>query len=193
MKSPVRQHLTCLLALFLVLAGVFAGLSLPIPRIPWQPRSSASITHGWNDLWVIAVRNLRVGLQLLLGAASLGVYSLAQLVTIGLTLGLLLGGAHDAGVSWTQVALLLGPHTPIEFAGFIVIGALEFEAAIIVYRKLRYDLMDVDRPALRRYACQAMIGFTLIAVAAIVEVYITGPLAKHAAASTPTIARKVAP
>lgn len=177
------------MAFLLVFAGVIAGLTLSIPRSPWQPRSSDSITHGWNDLWIIASRNLRLGLQLLLGMFSLGAYSLIQLFVIGLTLGLVVAGARAGGVSWSLLATLLGPHTPIEFIGFAMIGALEFEAAAIVYRKLRYDRADVDSFYLRRLARRAVIGFLLIALAAVVEVYVTGPLAKRATSTTESIER----
>lgn len=190
MRSPVRQHLTCLLALVLIIAGMVAGLVLPIPRSSWQPRSSDSITYGWNDLWIIASRNLRLGLQLLLGVASLGGYSLIQLFIIGLTLGLVVAGARDAGVSWALLASLLGPHTPFELAGFAMIGAVEFDAAVIVYRKLRYDRTNVDRLYLHQLVRSVFIGFLLILVAALVEVYVTGPLAKHAT-TTGGINRKV--
>lgn len=177
------------MALLLIVAGTIAGLTLSIPRLPWQPRSSDSITHGWNDLLVIASRNLRLGLQLLLGGVSLGCYSLIQLFVIGLTLGLVVAGARDGGVSWSMLAALLGPHTPIEFVGFAMIGALEFEAAAIVYCKLRYDRTDVDSSYLRRLARRAVIGFLLLAVAAVVEVYVTGTLAKRATSTTVSIER----
>lgn len=192
MRSPVRQHLTCLLALGLIIAGAIAGLILPIPRSPWQPRSSDSITHGWNDLWIIASRNIRLGFQLLLGVASLGGYSLIQLFAVGLTLGLVVSGARHAGVPWSLLVSLLGPHTPFEFAGFAMLGALEFEAAIIVYHKLRYDRTNVDRIYLRHLMRRIIIGFLLITLAALVEVYITGPLAKHAT-NTGGINRKINP
>lgn len=181
MKFPFRQHLTCLVAFLLIAAGVVAGLTLPIPRPSWHPRDSATITHGWSDLWIIAGRNLRIGLQLLLGAFSLGAYSLFQLFIIGLTLGLVISGARSAGVSWAQLALLLGPHTPVEFAGFAALGALEFEAAALVYRKLRYDRTEFDHLSLRQLIRRAFIGFALIVAAAVVEVFVTGPLAKYVA------------
>lgn len=181
MKFTAQQRTTCLLAFLLVASGMAAGLTLPIPRPSWQPRPASSISYDLHDLWVIASRNLRIGLQLALGSVSLGAYSLIQLLSLGFSLGVVIRSALNAGVTPIKITLLLAPHSLLEFAGFIALGAIGFEAAALVYRKLRYDQAPVDQSYFRRLAQQALIGFALIAVAALIEVYVTGPIAKHLA------------
>jgi uncharacterized membrane protein SpoIIM required for sporulation len=175
---PLRPRTTHLVASLLVAAGAAAGLALSAPPHFPQPTPEAAALHGWPALSLIAGRNLRVGLQLLVGAVTLGAYGVAQLCGLGFALGALLRACAGAGLSPTRVALLLAPHTLIEFAGFVALGALEFEAAVAVCRTLRDDRARVGCAQLRACGRRALIGFALILVAAVIEVWVTGAIAK---------------
>jgi uncharacterized membrane protein SpoIIM required for sporulation len=175
----MRQRWLCFLAFLLVVAGTVAGLTWSIPQPAWQPATATLALNARQDLWVIASHNLGLGLRLLLGCISLGLYGVLQLFTTGLALGLVIKAAGGAGVSLWKVTALLAPHGLPEFAGLILLGAIEFEAAYIAYRKLRYDEWPLDRQSARCLLWQALWGLALIAVAALIEVFVMGPLTKR--------------
>jgi uncharacterized membrane protein SpoIIM required for sporulation len=179
MKIKHRQTAICLLALLVVATGAVAGSFTPILQPQFHLTNALNGSDSLNDLTIIASRNLRIGLQLLLGFVSLGIYSLIQLFGIGFAFGSIVCSAARAGIQIHKIALLLGSHTFIEFAGFILIGAIEFEAAIIAYRKLRHDRMPDERGYWIGLAKQAALGFALILLAAIIEVYVTGTIARR--------------
>jgi uncharacterized membrane protein SpoIIM required for sporulation len=177
MNSLARQWPSYVVGLLLIVAGIAAGLVMPVPQQPWSPAAEGAISYGLSELWLIASRNLWIGLQLVIGAVSLGIYSLIQLFGLGFSLGWTISAATHNAVPPSHIVLLLAPHGIIEFAGFLVLAAIEFEAAKLAYRKLRYGQMTLDKPFLLSLAKQALLGVALIGVAAIVEVYLTGPIA----------------
>jgi uncharacterized membrane protein SpoIIM required for sporulation len=179
MKIPHRQLFTCLLALLVIVSGAVAGFYFSIPQPQLVVRKVSFADYGLNTLWVIASRNLLIGLQLLLGSVSFGIYSLFQIFGIGFAFGSTTGSTLKAGMPVAKIAAMLGPHTFIEFAGFILLAAIEFEAAAVAYRKLLYDEMPDDRAYVIRLAKQISLGFALIILAAIIEVYVTGSLVKR--------------
>lgn len=179
MKLAWRQQQWLWFGLLLIVSGVAVGWVLPLPLPTWQPRVDSAGSGGLSDLWLIAGRNLRIGLQLLIGIVSLGIYSFIQLFSTGIALALTLKAGLGAGVALGQLLLALAPHTVPEFAGFILLGALEFEALRLAYHKLRYDQLPFDRARLVRLTKQALLGLALIALAAGVEVYLTLPLLKR--------------
>ncbi len=179
MKITRRQTTTCLLAFLVVVAGTVAGFSTSIPQPPNHSPRLPPAGHSLSELWIIASRNLQIGLQLLLGSVSLGIYSLFQCFGIGFAFGLVVGVGFKSGVPLAKMALLLGPHTFVEFAGFVLLGAIEFEAAVIAYRKLRYDQLPEEKMWLTGWAKQILLGFALIVIAAVIEVYVTGFFAQR--------------
>ncbi|MFN0111644.1 MAG: stage II sporulation protein M [Blastocatellia bacterium] len=178
-KYASRQREAILLAIGLLALGLCVGVFFSIPHTGGQMRSGESLQFSLSDFWVIAGRNLRIGVQLLLGVLTFGLYSAAQLFSIGINLGLTLETGTQAGVPVLKIVLLLLPHSIFEFAGFVVLGALEFEAARLMYRKLRYDRLDEPSFVIRQFACQSLIGFGFIFIGAIVETTLTVTITKH--------------
>ncbi|MBP6824401.1 MAG: stage II sporulation protein M, partial [Acidobacteria bacterium] len=123
--------------------------------------------------------DLRIGAQRLLGVLTFGLYGVVQLFSIGLNLGASLDTGLNAGLPPLKVALLLLPHSSFELAGFVVLGALEFEAARLMYRKLRYDQVPESAPLVRQFIIQSLIGFGLIAIGAIIETTVTVAISKQ--------------
>ncbi|MBL8171194.1 MAG: stage II sporulation protein M [Acidobacteria bacterium] len=179
MKQALQQHKTVLFGLLLILLGLAVGLATPVQQLHWQPRITSSGDYGLHDLWQIAGRNLLIGLQLLIGVVSLGLFGVMQFFSIGFSVGMTFKAGLGAGISFGKISLLLMPHTFLEFAGFLLLGALEFEAARLAYYKLRYDQLPLDQPRLVGLLKQALFGIILIVIAALVEVYITFTLARR--------------
>jgi len=182
-RSRARPGLApFLLALLLIAAGLAAGSAMPVP-----PRPGAAAAHAappppreapaLETLAIIAGSNFRVGALLLGGVASLGAMGTLQLLWIGFGLGRLMGAAVGTGVPAGKVALLVAPHAVLELAAFAVLAALQFEAAVLVYRKLRHDDLGLAPGYAAAAARQAALGLAMIAAAALVEVFVTGSLA----------------
>lgn len=128
-------------------------------------------------LGTIALRNLGIGARLVAGVVSLGIYSLIELLAIGLSLGHLVRTAAVSGHPLHELALITLPHSVLELTAFALLGALEFEAGVLAYRKLRYDRLELAPSYAAAVGKRAMAGFGLIALAAVVETYLTGALA----------------
>lgn len=179
MRLAWRQQQALWFGLLLIVLGVAVGWVLPLPLPSWQLRAHAADSGGLSDLWLIAGRNLQIGLRLLIGIVSLGIYSVLQLFSTGIALALTLKAGLGAGIAPGRILLLLAPHTVPEFAGFMLLGALEFEAARLAYHKIRYDQLPFNQVRLRALTKQALLGLVLIVLAAGVEVYFTLPLLKR--------------
>lgn len=168
-----------LLSIALLALGLGVGAFISLPHPDWQIRSGDLLHYRLSDLWLIAGRNLRIGAQLLLGALTFGLYGAVQLFSIGVNFGASLDTGISAGLSPLKVALLLLPHSIFEFAGFVALCAVEFEAARLMYRKLRYDLTPESAPLVRQFVRQSLIGFGLIVVGAVIETTLTVTISKR--------------
>jgi uncharacterized membrane protein SpoIIM required for sporulation len=183
-SKPTRA--TFLLALLLIAAGLAIGAALPAapgPRVQSPPPTvpSAGAEAGsptspgrTSALVTIAANNLRIGAQLVGGTLTLGIYSLLELVWVGISLGHLLRVALVAGMPPRELLLLTVPHSVIELPALALLGAVEFEAAAMAYRKLRYDTLGIAPGYWAGLGRRVALGFALVAVAALVEVFVTG-------------------
>ncbi|HEX7049370.1 MAG TPA: stage II sporulation protein M [Longimicrobiales bacterium] len=165
----------------LLSAGIAAGLAFPVGRAgagaPGQPAARPVDPDAFRLLIRIAVTNGAVGLQLLVGVVSLGVAALVQLFLTGFSVAHLAMRALAVGVAPNQLLALTVPHTIFEFPGFVLLSSLQFEAAGVVYHKLRWDSLGFAAGYRRAVVRRIALGFGLIGVAAVVEVFVTGTLA----------------
>lgn len=164
--------LTWALAVSVALAGTATG---------WHAQSAlfsgGPIRHGGPlpaGAWAaIASHNLLIGVRLLLGAASLGLYSAAELFMTGVILGAVSKSAYASGFPFAELLRGILPHGVFELTGFSVLASFGFQAAWLAWRALcGADVLPWR--ALGRFVLrQSLIGFAFIAAASVVEVFVT--------------------
>ena len=120
-------------------------------------------------------RNLSVYLWLLCGLVSGGLTTLALLAFNGVALGQVAGFALGAGMSIGDLALLTLPHGIPELGAFLLAGAVGLRGAALLSAwfkgmSSRELLADVPGPVAA--------GILVIAAAAVIEVFVTVPIAR---------------
>ena len=120
-------------------------------------------------------RNLAVYLWLLCGLVSCGLTTLGVLAFNGVALGQIAGFAVGAGMAMQHFALLTLPHLIPELGAFLLAGAIGLRGPALLSAWFegtfsRAPLAGVLRPA--------GYGVVMIAIAAVIEAYVTVPMAQ---------------
>lgn len=123
-------------------------------------------------------RNLAVYLWLLLGLVSGGLTTVALLAFNGVALGQVAGFALGAGMPAGDLALLTLPHAIPELGAFLLAGAVGLRGPTLLSACFRGAfsrtlLAGVSRPVAG--------GAVVIAAAALIEVFVTVPIARAGA------------
>jgi uncharacterized membrane protein SpoIIM required for sporulation len=167
----------------LVICGGAAGALLSSDPVPAPgavlARPGAAVDRGMpllgrGDLPLILRTNLAFGARLVLGTLTMGLYALYGLLRVGFDLGAL---AHRAshGMPAASVFWLIAPHGVLELLALALLGSLEFQVALAARAVLaarppeRAEVVALGR----RLSRQAMLAFAALAVAALIEVFVT--------------------
>ena len=138
---------------------------------------SRPFLDGWDEWRFIIGTNLLVSIKILLGLLSFGLVSVVILGWTGAIVAWSTISAHETGASIYDIAALILPHGVIELAGFMFFGAVGCEGLLLFYQKLRYDSWLIDSERLALNVRRLFTGFLLIAVASIIETFVTGQIA----------------
>jgi len=128
--------------------------------------------------WFVFANNARVYLLLVLGAVSLGLGTVFVLAFNGVLVGWVVGiAAPQIGVG--PVLALLVPHGIFELPAFWLAGGvgLRLVHLAVNYLRGRRDHF-LSRPEWRRTGLLVLVGLVLVAVASVVEVYVTPAVAE---------------
>jgi uncharacterized membrane protein SpoIIM required for sporulation len=154
--------------LVLLVAAAAAGwLAASLCGAGAPPHASAAARGALtSDAIHIFAVNLHVGLLLLAGVCTLGVFSVAQLLWHGYWLGYLLSALTRGAASGTMPLVL--SYLPVEFLAFALIATVAEGAAWMIIRSLAFH----DR--LRARPAAALLGgaVALLAGAACIEAWV---------------------
>ncbi len=131
------------------------------------------ITGDTNEILALKIflNNLQSCLLLFLGGASLGVVTAFVLAANGLVIGAIIEVVREQeGLPFVIAAI--APHGIFEVPGFVIAGALGFLLARALWRDLQ-GKEDAGVSSIRLGRYFLMIVVPLIAVAAIIEAFIT--------------------
>lgn len=120
-------------------------------------------------------RNLSVYVWILAGLLSAGAATFVVLLANGIMLGHTIGLAYDAGMAPATLSNLLLPHGVLEVGTFCIAGAVGFQGF-----RIASDWHRNGWAAVRslRLGLVLVYGTLALAVAAVVETYVTGALAE---------------
>ncbi|MDE0348888.1 MAG: stage II sporulation protein M [Gammaproteobacteria bacterium] len=120
-------------------------------------------------------RNLAVYLWLLLGLVSGGLTTVALLTFNGVALGQVAGFALGAGMPIGDLALLTLPHAIPEVAAFLLAGAVGLRGPTLLSAWFKGTF---SRALLTGVSGPVAGGALVIAAAAVIEVFVTVPIAR---------------
>ena len=120
-------------------------------------------------------RNLTVYLWLLCGLISCGLTTVALLAFNGVALGQIAGVALGAGMPMERFALLTLPHLIPEIGAFLLAGAIGLRGPALLSAWFRGTFSGAPLAGVLRPATG---GIVVIAIAAVIEVYVTVAIAR---------------
>lgn len=177
-----RDHVLGATALFAV--GLFAGLAMAAAGIDLLELlglenledllpADAELTVGF-----IFFNNSRVYVLLIVGALSLGLLTVLLLGFNGLAIGWVVGlVAGQIGVG--RVLALLVPHGIFELPAFWIAGGIGLRLVHLAANRIRGVREQLlTRPEATRILLLAVVGWILVGIAAVVEVYVTPAVAE---------------
>ena len=194
--NATRWTSAFLLAVVVWVAGMAGGYAvvqmasdlpseLPAPATTVEgardPSADVTPMHGVapaSDAGLLAFifgRNLGVYVWILAGLLSAGAVTFVVLLANGIMLGHTIGLAHAAGLSPTTLINLLLPHGVLEVGTFCIAGAVGFQGFRIAVDWERSGWSGVRS---LRLGLVLAYGTLALAVAAVLETFVTGALAE---------------
>ena len=139
------------------------------------PGPGAAPESGAGLVAFIFRRNLSVYVWILAGLLSAGAVTFVVLLANGIMLGHTIGLAHATGITPATLSNLLLPHGVLEVGTFCIAGAVGFQGFRIASDWGRYGWNGVRS---LRLGLVLVYGTLALAVAAVVETFVTGALAE---------------
>lgn len=175
--GPERLLIVASAVLFCAFA-VLGFVAVSVYGLPTPGADAATYTARTSAVGIFAT-NALVLLGVLAGVLTFGTLSVAFLALNGAYMGAVAAYGVRAGVGPVELAALLVPHGVFEFTGFWVAGAVGLSAPVYLLGYLRGET-DVLLPPerVRRWLVYSAMSLALVAVGAVVEAYVTVPLAR---------------
>ncbi|MCY4012196.1 MAG: stage II sporulation protein M [Gammaproteobacteria bacterium] len=141
---------------------------------PGMPEPEAAPGSDAGLVAFIFRRNLSVYIWILAGLLSAGAVTFVVLLANGIMLGHTIGLAHATGVAPAMLSTLLLPHGVLEVGTFCIAGAVGFQGF-----RIASDWGRNGWSAVRslRLGLVLAYGAVALAVAAVLETFVTGALA----------------
>lgn len=130
-------------------------------ELPW----TTSLGHVWG-------RNFLVFVILCLGIGSAGILTAVQIFWLGVSVGIDVSRTLAAGIDGRVVFWFLFPHGVPEIAGFLLAGSIGLHGAVLFLRYMKGGAL-VEPGDLRPILPRALVAFGLLAVAGLIEVFLT--------------------
>lgn len=129
-------------------------------------------------VWFIFWNNTRVYFLLLVGTLSLGLLTVFLLGFNGVVIGWVVGlVAGEVGVG--RVLVLLVPHGIFELPAFWLAGGIALRLVHLAANRVRGARDQLlTRPEAARVVALVVLGWALVGIAAVVEVYVTPAIAE---------------